>query len=387
MVPAMSRSADLLAHLVAFDTTSRNSNLPLVDWVRDYLAGLGIESRLVPDAGGGKANLLASIGPPDAPGIVLSGHTDVVPVDGQEWTVDPFRATLREGRIYGRGTTDMKGFIACVLAAVPAMRQAALRRPFHLAFSYDEEIGCKGVPLLLARLGEWLPALPLGCLVGEPTGMRIVDGHKGKAACRCTVRGRAGHSALTHEAVNAVAYAGRLVAWIDRYGRRLAEEGPFADGFVPPHSTASLGRIEGGGQINIVPDLCRFELEFRTIPAEDPRAHVERVRRHAEDELLPEMRRIAPAAAIELDEFMAYPGLAPASGEVVSLLRSLTADTAPGKVSYGTEAGLFAALGIPSVVCGPGHMSVAHRPDEHVEITQLAACDRLLEGLVAHAAR
>lgn len=387
MVSGMSRSADLLAHLVAFDTTSRNSNLPLVDWVRDYLAGLGIESRLAPDAGGGKANLLASIGPPDAPGIVLSGHTDVVPVDGQDWSVDPFRATSRDGRVYGRGTTDMKGFIACVLAAVPAMRRAALRRPFHLAFSYDEEIGCKGVPVLLARLGEWLPVPPLGCLVGEPTGMRIVDGHKGKAACRCTVRGRAGHSALTHEAVNAVAYAGRLVAWIDRYGRRLAEEGPFAAGFVPPHSTASLGRIEGGGQINIVPDLCRFELEFRTIPGEDPRAHVERVRRHAEDELLPEMRRIAPEAAIELEEFMAYPGLAPAAGEIVSLLRSLTGDGAPGKVSYGTEAGLFAALGIPSVVCGPGHMSVAHKPDEHIEVAQLAACDRLLEGLVAHAAR
>ncbi|HMR31158.1 MAG TPA: acetylornithine deacetylase [Geminicoccaceae bacterium] len=382
----MSQSLDILRHLVAFDTTSRNSNLGLIGWVRDFLAGHGVASALVHDTTGTKANLLATIGPAAAPGIVLSGHTDVVPVDGQDWTVEPFRPTVRDGRLYGRGTTDMKGFLACALAAVPAMKAAALRRPFHLAFSFDEEIGCKGVPALLARLGDLLPVQPMGCIVGEPTGMRLVDGHKGKAACRCTVRGRAGHSALTQEAVNAVTFAGRLIAWIDGLARDLAERGPFADGFVPPHSTASLGRIEGGGQINIVPDLCRFELEFRTIPGEDPRALVERVRRHALDVLLPEMRRTAPEAAIELEEFMAYPGLAPAGGALASLLRDLTGDHTPGKVSYGTEAGLFAASGIPAIICGPGHMSVAHKPDEHIELSQLAACDRLLERLVARAA-
>ncbi len=380
-------SPDILAKLVAFDTTSRNSNLELIDWVRDYLSDHGVGFTLVHDPTGTKANLLATIGPAEEPGIVLSGHTDVVPVDGQDWTVDPFRPTRRDGRLYGRGTTDMKGFLACTLAAVPAMKAAGLRKPFHLAFSYDEEIGCKGVPALLARLGDLLPAPPMGCIVGEPTGMRLVDGHKGKAGCRCTVRGRAGHSALTHEAVNAVTYAGRLIAWIAGLARELADHGPFAEGFVPPHSTASLGRIEGGGQINIVPDLCRFEFEFRPIPADDPHALVERVRRHAEDVLLPEMRRIAPEAAIELEQFMAYPGLAPTGGALAALMHDLTGDAMPGKVSYGTEAGLFAASGIPSIICGPGHMSVAHKPDEHVELSQLAACDRMLERLVARAAQ
>jgi acetylornithine deacetylase len=387
MLGPMPDSADILSHLVAFDTTSRNSNLALIDWVRDHLAGHGVESTLVHDATGTKANLLATIGPAERPGIVLSGHTDVVPVDGQGWTVDPFRPTRRDGRLYGRGATDMKGFLACALAAVPAMQAAALRRPFHLAFSYDEEIGCKGVPGLLARLGELLPVMPMGCIVGEPTAMRLVDGHKGKAACRCTVRGRAGHSALTHEAVNAVTCAGQLIAWIAGLARQLAERGPFAEGFVPPHSTASLGRIEGGGQINIVPDLCRFELEFRAIPGQDPRGLVERVRAHAEAALLPEMRRVAPEAAIELEEFMAYPGLAPCGGELAALMRELTGDDRPGKVSYGTEAGLFAAAGIPSIVCGPGDMSVAHKPDEHIELSQLAACDRLLEALIARSTR
>jgi acetylornithine deacetylase len=215
--------------------------------------------------------------------------------------------------------------------------------------------------------------------------MRLVDGHKGKVACRCTVHGRAGHSALTHEAVNAVAYAGELVAFVRRLGIELACHGRRAGGFVPPHSTASLGRIEGGGQINIVPDRCAFELEFRTIPGEDPRRLVDRVRRHAEEVLLPEMRAVAPEAAIAFGEFLHYPGMAPPSGEFAELMRALTGDTAPGKVSYGTEGGLFSAAGIPTLICGPGHMSVAHKPDEHVELTQLAACDALLAKLIGWA--
>lgn len=376
---------EILARLIGFDTTSRNSNLALIDEVQGRLADHGIASTLVHDESGTKANLLATIGPPDRPGIVLSGHTDVVPVDGQDWSSDPFTARLAEGRLYGRGACDMKGFLACVLAAVPRMQAVPLARPFHLAFSYDEEVGCKGVPRLLARLPELLPAAPLGCLIGEPTGMALVDGHKGKIACRCTVHGRSGHSALTHECVNAVAYAGRLIAEIDRLGREAAAQGPFARGFVPPHSTASLGRIAGGGQINIVPDLCRFELEFRTIPGEDPRAYLDRVRGFALRELLPEMRKTAPEAAIELETFLFYPGLAPAAGPFAELLRELTGDRAPGKVSYGTEGGLYAAAGIATLICGPGHMSVAHKPDEHIELAQLAACDALLDRLIAWA--
>jgi acetylornithine deacetylase len=378
--------AQLLERLIAFDTTSRNSNLALVDFVREWLDGFGVRSVLVTDDNGVKANLWATIGPDDVPGLVLSGHTDVVPVDGQAWSGDPFRARLSEGRVYGRGACDMKGFLACALAAVPVMVQARLARPIHLAFSYDEEVGCKGVPRLLARLGELAPVRPFGCIVGEPTGMRLVDGHKGKAACRCTVHGRAGHSALTPEAVNAVAYAGELVAFIRRLGSELARHGPFAEGFLPSCTTSSLGRIEGGGQINIVPDLCRFEFEFRTIPGEDPRALVDRVRRFAEAELLPEMRAVASEAAITFEEFLHYPGLAPASGPFAAFCRDLTGDESPGKVSYGTEAGLFAASGVPSILCGPGHMSVAHKPDEYVELAQLSACDRMLARLIASAA-
>ncbi len=376
----------LLEQLVAFDTTSRNSNLDLVGFVRDILDRQGVASTLVEDETGTKANLLATVGPAEAPGLVLSGHTDVVPVDDQAWSSDPFRARIADGRLYARGACDMKGFIAAVLAAVPAMRRAQLRRPLHIVLSYDEEIGCKGVPRLLARLDDLLPARPLGCLVGEPTGMRLVDGHKGKVACRCTMHGRAGHSALTHEAVNAVAYAGELVAFVRRLGVELAREGRRADGFVPPYSTASLGCIAGGGQINIVPDRCAFELEFRTIPGEDPRRLVDRVRRHAEEVLLPEMRTVAPEAAILFEEFLHYPGMAPPTGPFAELMRELTGDTTPGKVSYGTEGGLFAAAGVPTLICGPGHMSVAHKPDEYVELTQLAACDTLLAKLIGWAA-
>ena len=380
-------SRNLLAHLIAFDTTSRNSNLPLVDFVRSWLDDCGVSSQLVADPRAAKANLLATVGPADRPGVVLSGHTDVVPVDGQAWRSDPFAARVADGRMHGRGACDMKGFIACALAAVPRMTQTPLRRPIHLAFSYDEEVGCKGVPHLLARLPELLPVPPFGCIVGEPTRLRLVHGHKGKSACRCTVDGRAGHSALTDEAVNAVAYAGELVAFVHRLGRELRQGGPHADGFTPSHSTASLGRIEGGGQINIVPDRCSFEFEFRTIPGHDPRGLVDRVRRFAETELLPEMRAVAPEAAIAIDEFLAYPALAPAGGTFGEWCRELSGDDRPTCVSYGTEAGLFAAAGVPTMICGPGDMSVAHRPDEYVELAQLAACDLLLDRLIERCRR
>jgi acetylornithine deacetylase len=381
-------STELLARLIAFDTVSRNSNLPLIHFVQDHLRELGVASELVPDASDAKANLIATIGPAERPGIVLSGHTDVVPVDGQAWTSDPFTATEREGRIYGRGAADMKGFLAVTLAMVPAIRAAGLGLPFHLAFSYDEEVGCKGVPSLLDRLEALLPVRPTGCIVGEPTMMRLVDGHKGKAACRVTVRGRGGHSALTHETVNAVMYAAEIVSFIRRTALDLATRGPFAQGFVPPHTTANVGRIEGGGQINIVPAGCSFEFEFRTLPGEDARDWLARVRAFAEAELLPEMRRTAPEAAIEFEEFMAYPGLGAAVEPTPfeRLCRELTGTTEPQKVAFGTEAGHFARRGIPSVVLGPGDIAVAHKADEYVEIAQLAECERFLERLIARLA-
>ena len=268
-MPVPLTSVELLERLIAFDTQSFRSNLELVAFVQDHLDGLGVASRLVHDGTGTKANLWAMVGPADVPGIVLSGHTDVVPVAGQDWTSDPFRAEIRDGRLYGRGAADMKGFLACVLALVPDLVGASLRKPAILAFSYDEEVGCKGVPGLIEALLAELPR-PEACLVGEPTLMRLVDGHKGKAGYRCSITGREAHSALPHLGANAVVAAARIIDQVASMGGRFAAEGPFLEGFDPPHHTSGVGRIEGGSQLNIVPNRCGFEFEFRTLPGEDP---------------------------------------------------------------------------------------------------------------------
>lgn len=377
-----SSSASLLERLIAFNTESSRSNLELVGFVQEHLAPLGVAGRLVPDRAGGKASLWAVIGPSDAPGLVLSGHTDVVPVEGQAWSVDPFRATRRQGRIYGRGAADMKGFLACALALVPELIAMPLRRPVILAFSYDEEVGCKGVPHLIDALLHELPR-PVACLVGEPTMMRLVDGHKGKAGYRCTVIGREAHSAYPALGANAVIAAGRIVAEIAAMGERFAAEGPFAAGFEPPHHTAGVGRIEGGAQLNIIPARCRFEFEFRTLPGTDPLDLVHDVERWAQDVVLPRLRATAPEAEIAFDEVLAYPGL---EGDVHSpfgrLCQSLASGDDPLRVSFGTEAGCYMARGIPTLVCGPGDIAVAHKPDESIELDQLAACDRYLRELV-----
>jgi acetylornithine deacetylase len=379
-------SADLLRRLIAFDTQSARSNLELVHFVRDHLAAHGVESRLVPDDSGEKANLWAVIGPRERPGIVLSGHTDVVPVAGQAWSHDPFEATLRDGRIYGRGAADMKGFLACVLALVPELVAAPLAKPVILAFSYDEEVGCKGVPRLIEAMLAALPR-PEACLVGEPTLMRLVDGHKGKAGYRCTVTGRAAHSALPQLGANAVIAAARIIGEIAAMGERFAAAGPYMAGFTPPHHTAGVGRIEGGSQLNIIPERCSFEFEFRTLPGEDPMRFVQAVQAFAESAVLPGLRAQAPEAAIAFEEVLAYPGLAPAAETpFVRLCRELTGTTEPARVSFGTEGGCFAARGIPTVVCGPGDIGVAHKPDELIELEQLAACDRFLRRLVRAAA-
>ncbi|MCB2013017.1 MAG: acetylornithine deacetylase [Geminicoccaceae bacterium] len=365
---------DLLAGLVAFDTVSRNSNLPMLEHVRAFLDAQGIASSIAVDPhDSGKAGLLATIGPADAPGIVLSGHMDVVPVDGQPWSSDPFTARFDGGRIYGRGTCDMKGFLAACLSVVPAIRDMDLVRPVHLAFSHDEEVGCKGSKVLLDHMKERLPHRPLGCVVGEPTQMKPVDGHKGKIAARVTITGREGHSALTHETVNAVLHAGRLIGHLADVADRLAAEAPAAGrGFLPPHTTMSIGRIEGGSQINIVPRSCTFEMEFRTLPGEDPQEHLARVIDHARTHLLPDMKERAEEADIAFSTFLAYPGFrAPAGDPFVATCIDLAGGDPPGKVSYGTEAGWFQDYDIPTIVCGPGDMSVAHKPDEHVETAQL----------------
>lgn len=378
----LSPSAGLLRSLLAFDTQSFRSNLGLIGFVRDHLAGHGVASRLVPDEEGGKANLWAVIGPADRPGLVLSGHTDVVPVAGQAWSGDPFVPRLRDGRVYGRGAADMKGFLACCLALAPDLLAVELERPVILAFSYDEEVGCKGVPRLIDDLLAHLPR-PLACLVGEPTLMRLVDGHKGKAGHRCTVTGRAAHSAYPALGANAVVAAARIVAEVAAMGERFAAEGPFQEGFDPPHHTSGVGRIEGGGQLNIVPDRCAFEFEFRTLPGEDPLRFVREVERFAAERVLPGLRATAPEAAIAFEEVLAYPGLPPAgSTPFTELCRELTGTRTPARVSFGTEGGCYAARGIPALVCGPGDIAVAHKPDEWIALEQLDACDAFLRRLV-----
>jgi acetylornithine deacetylase len=380
---ALRDARQLLERLVGFDTTSRNSNLGLIEFVRSYLDDLGIASDLVFDAAGAKANLLATIGPPDRPGIVLSGHTDVVPVDGQDWSSEPFACVARDGRLYGRGTADMKGFIATALALVPEFQALRLSAPIHLALSYDEEVGCKGIPSLLDHLGARLPAPPFCCVVGEPTGMRVADGHKGKAGYVCTVTGLASHSALNHLGVNAIEFAARIITELRRLNEEFRAAGPFAPGFEQPHCTVSTGVIAGGRALNIVPDQCRFEFEFRPVPGQDPGALFARIRDWTERELLPAMRRVSPAAGIAWQELMSYPALGGANGAAIEeVCCRLTGTERPIKLAFGTEAGHFATRGIPTVVCGPGEIRVAHRPDEYVELSQLAGCARFLRRLV-----
>jgi acetylornithine deacetylase len=381
----MSASAALLERLIGFDTQSFRSNLELVAFVRDHLTGLGVESRLVADDTGEKANLWAMIGPSDAPGIVLSGHTDVVPVAGQAWTGDPFRARVEGGRIYGRGAADMKGFLACVLALVPELVATCLRRPAIIAFSYDEEVGCKGVPRLIEALLAELPR-PLGCLVGEPTLMGLVDGHKGKAGYRCVVTGREAHSAYPALGANAVIAAARIIGKVADLGAGFAQHGPFGDGFDPPHHTSGVGRIEGGSQLNIVPNQCRFEFEFRTLPGVDPMRFVREVEAFALEDVLPTLRATAPEAAIRFEEVLAYPGMTPPpESDFTRLCRELTGTAQPAKVPFGTEGGCFDARGIPSLVCGPGDIKVAHKPDEWIAVEQLERCDAFLRRLVGAA--
>lgn len=371
-------SRELLARLVGFATVSRDSNLELIAFIRDYLAGLGVDSELIYNPERTKANLFASIGPDDRGGIVLSGHTDVVPVDGQAWTVEPFVLSEHEGRLYGRGTADMKGFIAAVLAAVPALLRRPLRLPVHLAFSYDEEVGCLGVRPMLARL-QARAHRPLLCLIGEPTELRPVLGHKGKLAMRCQVRGAACHSAYAPQGVNAIEYAAQLIGKLGEIGTRLAQPQHHDRRFDPPFTTLQTGIIRGGRALNIVPQDCQFDFEVRTLPGFDPRQVVDELQAYAEQQLLPGMRAVHADTAIDLQPLSAYPGLATApDSEAAELLALLSGSREFGTVAFGTEGGLFHEAGIPTVVCGPGSMDQGHKPDEFISLEQLAACDALL---------
>jgi acetylornithine deacetylase len=374
-------SAEILERLIGFPTVSRDSNLDLIGFVREFLAARGIESRLYPDATGAKANLYACIGPTDRGGVLLSGHSDVVPVDGQSWSSDPFALRERAGRLFARGAADMKGFIACALRAADLAAQRPLQLPLQLAFSYDEEIGCVGVRSLIDDMAGWAH-LPRFCIVGEPTLLRTAVGHKGKTAMRVTCHGRAAHSARPAGGVNAIYLATDFVGRVRARQADIERGGARDESYEVPYTTLHVGVIRGGSALNIVPDACELEVEFRNLAADDPASLVAALR--ADAAAVVASRDGDPDAGISLAVDNAYPGLDTApEADVVGFVAALTGNRECLKVGFGTEGGLFSGrLGIPSVVCGPGSIDQAHKPDEFVETDQLARCDRMMDALL-----
>ncbi|WP_375466421.1 acetylornithine deacetylase [uncultured Methylobacterium sp.] len=385
--PAPHTPHDILATLVAFDTTSARSNLPLVDWVEAFCRGHGAAVERVVDATGQKAALWISVGPSDVPGYVLSGHSDVVPVGGQDWSHDPFRLAEVDGKLYGRGTSDMKGFLAVCLAALPEMAAAPLVRPLHLAISYDEEVGCLGVRPLIARMRA-MGVAPLGCFVGEPTGMEVVTGHKGKHAARVTFRGKGCHSALAPTGVNAVEYAARFIDHVRCLADELAASGARDPLYDVPHTTGLSSIVHGGTALNIVPDRAHVEFEFRAIAADDAGALAARAITFATGTLAAEMAGKDATCGVDVAQLVAYPGLdTEPDSDLVTLAKRLAGRNSHAKVSFGTEGGLFRVLGgVPSVVIGPGSIARAHRADEYVETAELAACAAFVRRLIADSA-
>ena len=365
------RSLDILAKLVAFDTTSRGSNLALIQYVEAELGKLGVTGRRVPNEDGTKANLYATIGPLAEGGVVLSGHTDVVPVDGQAWSSDPFTLTPRDGRLYGRGTCDMKGFLALALAAAPELAKAPLARPVHLAFSYDEEVGCLGAPSMIEALARELPR-PRAVIVGEPTNMEAVRGHKGISVYTVTVTGREAHSSLTHLGVSAVMASVKLMALLADLSERLERDADPASPFNPKGASLTIGLVGGGTAVNILARECRFSFDLRCPPGLDPEALLKDVFAAARA-LDAELKARAPEAGVRIERRSATPPLAPESdGDAESLARLLAGDNGPGRVvSYAAEAGQFQGAGFSTVICGPGSIDQAHQPDEYVELSQM----------------
>lgn len=376
---------EMIERLIAFPTVSRESNLELIEYVRELLRAYDADVRLTYDDDRRKANLFATLGPRAQGGLVLSGHTDVVPVEGQRWDSDPFKVVEKDGRLYGRGTSDMKSFIAIALALLPAYA-SRLKKPLHLAFSYDEEVGCIGVGRLIDDLAQ-ANVRPSGCVVGEPTMMAPVIAHKGKKSYRCNVRGLAAHSAYAPKAVNAVEAAAEAVAYLKRMARRQRDEGPYDHGFDIAHTTVHTGVIRGGTALNIVPHACSFDFEFRYLPGADTDALFEEVKQHVARDIEPEMRTIDAKSGFDFVQLSEIPALdTSAETEIVALAIELTGNHEIGKVSYGTEASQFQRAGIPTVVCGPGSIEQAHKPNEFVDIEQVEACEgflrKLLEKLV-----
>jgi len=387
-VADLAQAQALLARLVAFDTTSALSNRALIDFAAATLADHGIASHILPDQTGEKASLLATVGPVVPGGVMLSGHTDVVPVAGQAWTSDPFQLTERDGRLHGRGTCDMKGFVACALAMVPAFAARDLRVPIHLAFTYDEEVGCLAAAPLLELAAEVLPA-PALAIVGEPSEMRVANRHRGINAYVTRVRGKPAHASDPDAGANAITAAAVIIGEIDRIGAEFAAAAvPREPGAAPEHTTVNVGTIEGGTALNIIAEHCRIAWEIRPAPGDDPDALRARVDAFVADHVLPAMRATAPEASIETTESVAVPGLEPLPGSPAEeLLLALTGQNDCTSVPFASEAGIFQAAGIPAVVCGPGSSAQAHQPDEFVTAEQLEACLGLLHRLADWAAR
>jgi acetylornithine deacetylase len=372
----------MIRKLVGFPTVSRDSNLDLIEFVREYLRPYAAEVRVTFDEEKRKANLFATLGPGKAGGIVLSGHTDVVPVDGQPWDTDPFRIAENGGRLYGRGTADMKCFIACALTLAPVCLERGLKTPLHLALSYDEEVGCLGIGRLLADLAH-ADIRPDSCIVGEPTMMKPVIAHKGKKSFRCTTRGLAAHSAYAPRGVNAVEAAVEAVAYLKQMARRHRDHGPFDKSFDVAHTTVHTGLIHGGTALNIVPHECVFDFEFRYLPGDDPETLLREFTEYVRSVLEPEMQAVDPAAGFDIRPLSEIAALDTGlETEVVALVQELTGNEEIGKVSFGTEGSQFQRAGMATVVCGPGSIEQAHKPNEYVTLDQIAQCEQFLRRLM-----
>lgn len=376
-------SLEMISKLISFDTTSRDSNMDLIRYVQDYLSGLDIETTLVPNEDKSKANLYATVGPTDKPGVMLSGHTDVVPVDGQDWHTDPFNVVEKDEKLFGRGTSDMKSFIALVLVALPEFIKRDLETPLHLAFSYDEEVGCVGVRPMIDMING-LPIKPRMAIIGEPTSMQVITGHKGKRSYRAHVHGLEAHSSLAPQGVNAIEYAARLIAHMKTMAQRLQADGPFDELYDVQHTTVHTGVIKGGTALNIVPKDCHIEFEFRYIGDNDPQALEDEIVNYAKDVLEPEMKAIDASTGIDIDCYNDMPGLnMNVDDEVVTFVKQLAGRNDHAKVAFGTEAGLFQHRGgIPCVVCGPGSIDQAHKPNEFISLEQLDKGEEFLQRLM-----
>ena len=378
------QSLNLLQTLIGFDTTSFKSNLNLIKFIENYLNQYKIKSELVYDDTKNKANLFATIGPNSTGGIVLSGHTDVVPVGNQKWDTDPFQLIEKDQKLYGRGASDMKSFIALVLSRVPKIIEKKLSKPIHLAFSYDEEIGCVGVHGLLDLI-EKKSIKPEFCIVGEPTSMEVVIGHKGKHAYSVKVDGLSCHSGQAPFGVNAINYASKLIAYIDELNKEKSINGPFDQDYEVPYTTLHTGLINGGTILNIVPNLCEFEFEIRNLATDDPLKLVNKIKDYTNQKLINDMHKVSSKTGIHFNEKNNYPALdISADIEPVKKIKELLNNQKHKKVVYGTEGGLFKnRFDIPTIVCGPGSIDQAHKPNEYISIEQIKKCSNFLDNLIS----